>query len=63
MKEDEAIQILIKHTADNLRGSSCGISSIPSKSKREEAIQAIEKMWRKAYGFPLRESDRYNLGI
>lgn len=63
MKENEAIQILIEHTRDNLTGSGCGIRSIPSISRRKKAIQAIEKMWRKAYGFPLRESDRHKLNV
>lgn len=63
MKENEAILILIEHTARDLVGSGRGISSIPSEKERKKAVQAIEKMWRKAHGYPLRESDRYNLGI
>lgn len=63
MKEKEAIQILIRHTTRDLRGSGTGIRSIPCGKEREEAIQAIERVWQKAYGFPFRESDRCKLHI
>lgn len=63
MKENEAIQILIKHTVANLRGSGTGIRSLPSGKERDEAIRAIERVWHKAHGFPLGENDRHKLCI
>ena len=61
--ERKALQILISHTSQNIQGSGCGIRSLPSKLERAKAIEAIEKLWLKAYKLPLIKADRFNLGL
>ena len=61
MKLKDAIKILIEHTARDLTGSGCGISTIPSISKSKEAKEAIKRAWKYVYGREMCDSEKYNL--
>ena len=63
MTQAKAIQILIRHACRDAQGTGCGMRSLPSEAEMREITQAVEKMWPKAYAFPLGQSERYNLGI
>ena len=58
-----ALQILIRASARDLTGTGCGIRSLPSSAEGQEIVDAIEKVWPKAYTFGLDDGARHNLGI
>ena len=63
MTTRQALQILIEHTSQNIKGVGCGIRSIPSDNEIKMVATAIEKIWPKVYGYPLDNTQRLNLGL
>jgi hypothetical protein len=59
----EALRILINNAAQNQAGAGCGIRSLQSDAERVRIAQAIRNVWPKAYGFPMGDSERLNLGL
>jgi hypothetical protein len=58
-----AIQILIKHAADDIGGTGRGLRTLPSTEERNNVRQAIQRLYKDAYGRYADENDLFNLGI
>ena len=56
MTKKEALEILIKHTKRDCRGSGTGIRSLPSPMEIEKAKIAIKKVWNEVYDYPFNEN-------
>lgn len=60
MIKSRALQILIEHACANCAGSGCGVRSLPSESSRKEVKEAVQKVWKNAYSYPL--DDNFFIG-
>lgn len=56
-----AIQVLIQHAAANVAGVGCGIRPVIASADKQELSLAIRTMWSRGYGYPMSESDWFNL--
>lgn len=63
MTRRQSIKILIRYAARGFVGDGCGIRSSLTEQERAELDAAIEIAWSDAYGFPLDDSARFNLGM
>lgn len=63
MTTNQAVRILIRHAAANIRGTAQGIRPEISDSARTEVREAIERLFESAYRRKMDSSDRYNLGL
>jgi hypothetical protein len=59
MTKKEAIKTLIQSAHRDIRGSGMGYRST-SEEWREKVRQAIEMLWKDAYGWEMSESDKFN---
>lgn len=59
--EKDALHILIEHALSDCQGVGTGIRSLPSPEKRWRVAQAIEKVWKQAYGQPMTKQDKSGL--
>jgi len=53
MTTRQALEILIQYAGENFKGSGCGLRHVPIESERKKVLQAITKIWPKAYDYPL----------
>ncbi len=61
MSFSKAIQILIRHTESDVRGSGVGIRSLPSDKEKENARVAIQRVWKRAFGYELSNEEAQKL--
>lgn len=63
MTKREALTILIRHAARDIGGVGCGVRPEIDEEAREKVRQAIKKLWREVYNFPIADTDLWNLGL
>lgn len=62
MSFTRALRVLINAASRDVKGQGLGYRST-TDAERNEVKAAIEVVYEKAYGFPLDNSSRFNLGI
>jgi len=63
MTQRRALQVLIRHAAANVAGVGCGIRPVLSTEAKEDVSAAVRAMWRRAHGYPMSDSDWFNLRL
>ena len=55
----EAIEILMKHTKNDLQGQGCGIRTAPTGETRKRAIEAYKRAYKHVHGVDCPEHEFY----
>lgn len=63
MTQREALSILIYAAAQSAAGVGQGFRSLPSAAEKARLVEAIKKLWPKAYNFPCTDSQLRNMGL
>lgn len=63
MTTRQAVRILIRHAAANVRGTAQGIRPAITDTERAEVREAVEHVFHDAFGREMDDSDRFNLGL
>lgn len=63
MTTKDAVRILIRHAAANIRGTAQGIRPEITDKERAEVREAVRCVFKEANGREMDDSDRFNLGL
>ncbi len=61
MTTKEALHVLIQHTMNDILGVGTGVRTLPSDKEKERARQAIQKIYKMAWGYELSDEEARRL--
>lgn len=59
----EALQIVIHHAGRDAAGTGCGVRPGLQPDELDRLVLALAILWKDAHGYPMSQSDLFNLGI